>query len=91
MIKLLDSGPSWLNPSIDGSAGLGKSGLGRGHVAPLLDDGLLDLAGVLAGARADLLGDVNALLAGLEEGHQLGDVLARSLGLEVTGLLRHLI
>ena len=60
------------------------------NVAPLLDNRLLDLPGVLPGPGADLLGDVDALLGGLEEGHQLGDVLARSLGLEVTGLLGHL-
>ena len=47
---------------------MGRAGLLGGHVAPRLDDGPLDLPGVLLGAGADLLGDVNALLAWLEEG-----------------------
>ena len=58
---------------------LGKSGLLCGDVAPLLDDGLLDLPGVGPGPGADLLGHVDALLGGLELGHQLGHVLASSL------------
>jgi len=70
---------------------LGKAGLGGGHVAPLLHDGLLDLPGVLPGPGAHLLGDVDTLLSGLEEGDKLGDVLALALGLEVTGLLGNLL
>ena len=70
---------------------LGEAGLLGGDVAPLLDDGLLHLPGVGLGPGADLLGDVNALLAGLEEGDELGDVLARPLGLEVAGLLGNLM
>jgi len=70
---------------------LGKAGLGGGHVAPLLHDGLLDLPGVLPGPGAHLLGDVDTLLSGLEEGDKLGDVLALTLGLEVTGLLGNLL
>jgi len=66
---------------------LGEAGSGAGNVAPLLDDGLLDLAGVLPGSGADLLGDVDALLLGVEQGNELGDVLALSLGLEVASLL----
>ena len=69
---------------------LSQSGLLGGDVTPLLDDGLLDLPGVGTGPGADLLGDVNAHLLGLEEGHQLGDVLARSLGLQVAVFLRNL-
>ena len=69
---------------------LSQSGLLGGDVTPLLDDGLLDLPGVGTGPGADLLGDVNALLLGLEERNQLGDVLARSLGLQVAVFLRHL-
>ena len=69
---------------------LGKARLGRGHVAPLLDDGLLDLPGVLPGPGADLLGDVHTLLGRLEQGHKLGDVLALALGLKVASLLRNL-
>ena len=61
-----------------------------GHVAPLLDNGLLDLPGVLPGPGADLLGDVDALLLGLEDGHQGGDVLALALGLQVASLLGNL-
>lgn len=73
-----------------GSVGLGESGLLGGDVAPLLDDGLLDLSGVLAGSGADLLGDINTLLGGLELRNQLGHVLARTLGLQVAGLFRNL-
>ena len=69
---------------------LGEAGLGSGDVAPLLHHGLLDLPGVLPGPGADLLGDVHALLVGLEEGHQLGHVAARALGLQVASLLRDL-
>merc|ERR1712133_325234 len=66
---------------------LGKSGLLCGDVAPLLDDGLLDLPGVGPGPGADLLGHVDALLGGLELGHQLGHVLASPLRLEGALLL----
>ena len=70
---------------------LGKAGLGGGHVAPLLHNGLLDLPGVPPGPGAHLLGDVDTLLSGLEEGDKLGDVLALALGLKVTGLLGNLL
>merc|ERR1711860_451811 len=66
---------------------LGEAGLLRGHVAPLLDDGLLDGSGVCSGPGADLLGHIDTLLGGGELGHQLGHVLAGPLGLEGTGLL----
>ena len=69
---------------------LGKAGLGSWHIAPLLDNRLLDLPGVGAGPGADLLGDVHALLSRLEEGHKLGDVLALLLGLKGASLLWHL-
>ena len=69
---------------------LGKTRLSSWDITPLLDDWLLDLPGVGAGPGADLLGDVDALLSRLEQGHQLGDVLALLLGLKVTGLLRNL-
>ena len=65
--------------------GLSKSRLSSWHVAPLLDNRLLDLPWVGAGPGADLLGDVNALLSRLEERHQFGDVLAFLLGLKVAG------
>merc|ERR1712032_1718061 len=55
---------------------LGEAGLLRGHVAPLLDDGLLDRSGVGSGPGADLLGDIDTLLDGGELGHQFGHVLA---------------
>merc|ERR1712003_398742 len=66
---------------------LGEARLLRGHVAPLLDDGLLDGSGVGPGPGADLLGDIDTLLSGGELGHQLGHVLAGPLGLEGAGLL----
>ena len=96
MIKLLDWGARASGlaagslPGL-GSGFLGEAGLLGGHVAPLLDHGLLDPPGVPPGPAADLLGDVDALLAGLEEGDELGDVLARPLGLEVAGLLGNLV
>ena len=69
---------------------LGKAGLGSGNVAPLLHNGLLDLPGVLPGPGAHLLGDVDTLLSGLEEGDKLCDMLALALRLQVAGLLRNL-
>jgi len=72
------------------SVRLGKARLGCGDITPLLNNRLLDLPWVGAGSGADLLGDVNALLSGLEQRHQLSDVLALLLGLQVAGLLRHL-
>ena len=62
---------------------LGETRLLGGHVAPLLDNWLLDLPWVGAGPGADFLGNVNALLSRLEERHQFGDVLALLLGLKV--------
>merc|ERR1712032_425864 len=59
---------------------LGEAGLLRGHVAPLLDDGLLDRSGVGSGPGADLLGDIHTLLDRGKLGHQLGHVLAWSSG-----------
>jgi len=66
---------------------LGKARLLRRNVAPLLDNGLLDLPGVGPRPGADLLGDINALLSGLQLGNQLGHMLAGSLGLQGTLLL----
>ena len=76
---------------VNASCCLGKAGLGSGNVAPLLHDGLLDLPGVPPGPGAHLLGDVDALLSRLKEGHKLGDVLALALGLEVASLLGNLV
>jgi len=70
---------------------LSETRLGSGDIAPLLDNGLLDLPWVRAGPGADLLGDVNALLSRLEQGHQFGDMLALPLGLKVAGLLWDLL
>merc|ERR1712098_89113 len=66
---------------------LGEARLSSWHIAPLLDNRLLNLPWVGAGPGADLLGDVNTLLSRLKQGHQLGDVLALLLGLQVAGLL----
>jgi hypothetical protein len=71
--------------------GLSQTSLLGWDVTPLLDDGLLDLPWVGSGSGADLLGDIDTLLLGLEEGDQLGDVLARSLGLQVTVFLWDLL
>merc|ERR1712080_223274 len=66
---------------------LGKARfLGR-NVAPLLHHRLLHLPGVGPGPGAHLLGYIHALLGGLQLGHQLGDVLTGSLGLQSTLLL----
>ena len=69
------------------SRSLGESRLLRRHVAPFLDHWLPDLPGVGSGPGADLLGHIDTLLSGGELGHQLGHVLAGSLGLEGAGLL----
>merc|ERR1712168_137583 len=66
---------------------LGEARLGSWHIAPLLDNRLLDLPWVGARPGADLLGDVNTLLSGLQKRHKLGDVLALLLGLQVASLL----
>lgn len=71
--------------------GLSQTGFLGWNVTPLLDDWLLDLPWVGSGSGADLLGDIDTLLLGLEEGDQLGDVLARSLGLQVTVFLWDLL
>ena len=55
---------------------LGKARLLSWDIAPLLDDGLLDLPGVGPGPGADLLGHVHALLGGLQLGNQLGHIPA---------------
>jgi len=70
---------------------LGEARLSSRHVAPLLHNRLLDLPGVPPGPGAHLLGDVDTLLGGLEEGHKLGDVPALTLGLKVASLLRNLL
>lgn len=63
------------------------------NVAPLLDHRFLDLPGVGPGPGAHLLGYIHTLLGGLQLGHQLGDVLTGSLGLQRTlflgGVLHH--
>jgi len=66
---------------------LGEARLGSGDITPLLDDWLLDLPWVGARPGADLLGDVDTLLLGLQKWDQLGDVLALLLGLQVASLL----
>jgi len=63
----------------------------EGSVAPLLDDRLLDLPGISPASAANLLGDVNAVFAGLEERNQLGHVLALPLRLKRTTLLGHIL
>ena len=57
-------------------------------VAPLLDDRLRDLPGVLPRPGADLLRDVYAVLRRLQQGDQLGHELAFHLWLQGAGLLR---
>merc|ERR1719397_1259310 len=66
---------------------LSKARLLRWNIAPLLDDGLLDLPGVGPGPGAHLLGHVHALLGGLQLGNELGHMLASPLGLKATLLL----
>ena len=70
---------------------LGKARLGSGDIAPLLDHRLLHLSRVSAGPGAHLLGDVNTLLCRSEQRDQLGDVAALLLGLQGAALLRNLI
>jgi len=56
----------------------------RRNITPFLDNRLLDLPWVGSGPGADLLGDINTLLHRLKFGHQFGDVLAGTLGLQRT-------
>jgi len=63
---------------------LSQTGLLRRYIAPFLDHWLLDLPGVGSGPGADLLGDINAFFLGFKLGHQFGDVLAGTLGLQRT-------
>jgi len=63
----------------------------KGSVAPLLNDWLLDLPGVGPAPAANLFWDVDAVLAGLQQRHQLRHVLALPLGLKRTTLLRHIL
>merc|ERR1712032_1790571 len=67
---------------------LGEAGLLRGHVAPLLDDGLLDRSGVGSGPGADLLGGVldNGLLLRIADLLSLLESTASG-GAELPGLL----
>ena len=69
---------------------LSKARLSSWHVAPLLDNRLLDLPWVGARPGADLLRDVNTLLSWLQKWHKLSDMLALPLRLKVASLLRHL-
>jgi len=66
---------------------LSEARLSSWHITPLLDNRLLDLPWVGARPGADLLGDVHTLLSWLQKWHQLGDMLALLLGLQVAGLL----
>merc|ERR1711863_234673 len=66
---------------------LGQTRLLGWDVAPLLDDGLLDLPWVGSGPGADLLGNIHTLLSWGQLGDQLGDVLTGPLGLQRTLLL----
>uniref|UniRef100_A0A0K2TU07 Uncharacterized protein n=1 Tax=Lepeophtheirus salmonis TaxID=72036 RepID=A0A0K2TU07_LEPSM len=59
----------------------------RWNVAPFLDNGLLNLSGVLSGTGADLFGYINALFNRFEAGNQFGDLFASLLGFQVTVLL----
>ena len=61
---------------------LRKSRFFGGHVAPLLDNWLLDLSRVSFGSCTDFFGDINTLFLGLQFRHQLCHVLAGPLGLE---------
>jgi len=51
----------------------------------------LDGTGVLPGSAANLLGDIHALLGGLQAGDELGHLLADTLGFQVTGFFGHLL
>merc|ERR1711970_570712 len=61
---------------------LGKTRFLRGHIAPFLDNWLLDLPWVGSRPGADLLGDINALLSRGKLRDKLGHMLAGTLGLK---------
>merc|ERR1711970_382308 len=63
---------------------LGKTRFLRGHIAPFLDNWLLDLPWVGSRPGADLLGDINALLSRGKLRDKLGHMLAGTLGLKGT-------
>jgi len=63
----------------------------RRNITPFLDNRLLDLPWVSSGPGADLLGDINAFFLGFKLGHQFGDVLAGTLGLQRTLFLRSIL
>merc|ERR1712002_801215 len=63
---------------------LGQARLLRRHIAPFLDNWLLNLPWVSSRPSAHLLGNIHTLLGGGELGDQLGHVLAGTLGLQRT-------
>merc|ERR1719245_259918 len=70
---------------------LGEARFLRRHIAPLLDNWLLDLPWVSSGPGADLLGDIHALFGGGQLGDQLGYMLAGTLGFKRTLFLRSIL
>ena len=66
---------------------LRKSRFFGGHVAPLLDNWLLDLSRVSFGSCTDFFGDINTLLCWVQLWNKLGDMFACSLRLKITILL----
>merc|ERR1719186_1140458 len=67
---------------------LGQTRLFRWDIAPFLHHWLLHLPRVSPGPGTDLLGDIHTLLYWLQLGHQLGHMLAGTLRLQRTLLLR---
>merc|ERR1719186_101170 len=70
---------------------LGQTRLFRWDIAPFLHHWLLHLPRVSPGPGTDLLGDIHTLLLGLQLRHQLGHVLAGTLRLQRTLLLRGIL
>merc|ERR1711942_495107 len=72
---------------------LGQPRFLRWHIAPFLHNWLLHLPWVGSCPCTDLLGNINTLLSRSKFGHQLGHVLAGTLGLQRTlflgGILDH--
>merc|ERR1719367_1152015 len=54
------------------------------NITPFLNNWLLDSSGVGSGSGTDFLGDINTLLSWGQLWNKLGNVLASSLGLQVT-------
>ena len=76
--------------AIDAASGH-ETRFGRRGVTPLFDHGLLNPPRIGSRSHADLFGHVDAVLVGLQSGHQFGHVFAFALGLKVAHFFGHFL